>query len=321
MHAIGRKQGHRFRTLTVLVACLAAASPGCSGCLGRQQKESTPDADEVADGGVAEFLARQASLPPELQSTLLIGEADDANRYSSTVAVFARAPSGQPRYRGCAGVLLSADLVLTAAHCVCRPHMDSQGGSGEILRIAALACAATASVRTYTFEPLPGTKGMESWSVEYEGAVQPHPGFELLMDAQGAVMASRADLAVVRLDAHVQSNIPPVRLAEQAAQPGELMTVVGYGYIEAIGGMDGNRRFSRERVKKLLDPSGERVEFGARDLRAYKGDTGGPCLRETEHGPELLGISSRGLGKEPTFTSISPYRNWLNEQVLLRSTP
>jgi hypothetical protein len=199
--------------------------------------------------------------------------------------------------------------------------MDSGAGSGENLRIDASACATTATVLTYTYEPLPGAQGMESWSAEYEGAVQPHPGFALLMNAQGAVVASHADLAVIRLDAHVQSNIPPVQLAAEEAHPGELMTVVGYGYIEAIGGMDGKRRFSRERVKKFLDPGGERVEFGSPDLHAYKGDTGGPCLRETEHGPELLGISSRGLGKEPTFTSISPYRDWLNEQTRLRSTP
>jgi hypothetical protein len=134
-------------------------------------------------------------------------------------------------------------------------------------------------------------------------------------------MASHADLAVVRLDAHVQSNILPVPLAAQAAQPGEIMTIVGYGYIEAVEGMDGKRRFIREPVRRFLDPGAERAEFGAPDLRAYKGDTGGPCLRETKDGPELLGISSRGLGKEPSFTSIDPYRDWLNEQIHLGSTP
>jgi hypothetical protein len=153
--------------------------------------------------------------------------------------------------------------------------------------------------------------------MEYSGSVHPHPQFELRLDAQGNIMISNADLAVVRLDTPVQSNIPPIRLAEKPAQAGETMTVVGYGYIEPLGGMDGKRRFNREKVLRPLDPDGKRAVFGQPDLHAYKGDTGGPCLRETGHGPELLGISSRGLGREPTFTSTAPYWVWLSEQIRL----
>lgn len=311
----------RFRTWVVLATCLAAASPGCSGCPTRHEKGHPGDAGEVLDGGGSEFLGQRAPPPSELQGSLLIGEEDATNRYPSTVAVIAHAPSGQPRYRGCAGVLLSPDLVLTAGHCVCRPHPLPRASLEEPVRLDASACATLATVVTYTYEPLPERKGGESWSMKYSGVVQPHPGFELLLERSGIVESSHANLAVIRLDGHVQSNILPVRLAAHEAQVGEVVTVVGYGYIDALEAMDGKRRFSRERVQRFLDPKGERIEFGPSDRHAYKGDTGGPCLREGEHGPELLGISSRGLGIEPTFTSISPYRNWLNEQLRLGSTP
>jgi hypothetical protein len=158
---------------------------------------------------------------------------------------------------------------------------------------------------------------VESWRVDYEGAVRPHPRFELQLNEQGIATIHHADLAVIRLDEPVQKNIPPVRLAEKEAQVGEHLTVVGYGFIEAIGGTDGNRRFSQERVVRFLDPDGARVLFGSPELHPYKGDTGGPCLRETAQGLELLGISNRGLGEQPTFTSTPHYRNWLVEEIRL----
>jgi secreted trypsin-like serine protease len=314
---------HRSRTLLAWMAGLIAISASCGDCTGGKSKApqakstaTSGETDGVPDGSVS-VLAQQAVSSPEMQGSLLIGEADETNRYPSTVAVYALAPRGQPRYRACAGVLLTPQLVLTAGQCVCRPHADSRSGIGATTRIDSSDCAREATVVTSTYEPLTHRKGVESWAVEYQGTIRLHPQFELLLDDQGTVTVDHADLAVVRLDTPVQENIPPVRLSKQQAQLGERLTVVGYGYIEAIGGMDGRRRFSRETVVQFLDPNGTRVLFGSPELHAYKGDTGGPCLRESEQGLELVGISSRGLGKEPTFTSTYRYRDWLDEEIHL----
>jgi hypothetical protein len=75
------------------------------------------------------------------------------------------------------------------------------------------------------------------------------------------------------------------------------------------------RASSREAV---IYPAGEdRYSFGARDHPDYKGDTGGPCLRETERGRELVGISQRGLSLKAALTRIASYREWVEEQIRL----
>ncbi|MFL5350232.1 MAG: trypsin-like serine protease [Hyalangium sp.] len=299
---------------------LLALSVGCGDCTGGKGKIARGETEGVTVGSVTDFLARQASTPPDLQSFLLIGEEDEANRFPFTVAVYALAPPGQPRYRGCAGVLLTRQLVLTAGQCVCRPHKDGGPGSGETTRIDTSSCAATAAVVTATYEPLENRKGVESWSVEYRGTVRVHPQFELRMDAAGAITGDHADLAVVRLDTPVQPNIEPVRLADGIAQAGERLTVVGHGYIDPTDGLDGRRRFTHDTVSQLLDPDGARVQFGSPELFSYKGDTGGPCLRETAQGLELLGISNRGSGKPPAFTSTYVYREWLANELHLAAS-
>ncbi len=167
------------------------------------------------------------------------------------------------------------------------------------------------------YEPLTHRKGVESWFVEYQGDVRPHPRFEVQLDEWGRAAVHHADLAIIRLDDPVQKNILPVRLADAEATVGEFLAVVGYGYIEELSSGDGTRRFSREEVRELLEPDRKNVLFGSPDSSSYKGDTGGPCLRETDQGSELLGISNRGLGQAPTFTSIPHYREWLVEEIRL----
>jgi hypothetical protein len=324
MSSFRRHQPLRIgRASLALIGYVVAASSGCGSCSTRpselsptrgaadteQDARSSPHSppsqvDQTRDGSVSAW-------------SLLLGEEDSSNRYPFTVSLVAHAPEGQPKYRECAGVLVAPLLVLTAGHCVCMPHTALRAGSGRTIEIDTSACAATATVATYTYAPPTEELDLESWSARYQGEVHPHPQFQILIDAKGDLVTSHADLAVVRLKKPVQRNILPIQLAEEEVQPGELLTVVGYGYSEETGGMSLMRRFSQERALKFLAPDGTRVLFGSLELHTYKGDTGGPCLRETAQGPELLGISSRGLGHEPAFTLTSRYRAWLEEEIRL----
>ncbi|MCY1083265.1 trypsin-like peptidase domain-containing protein [Archangium lansingense] len=139
------------------------------------------------------------------------------------------------------------------------------------------------------------------------------------MDTRNVVVTSEADLALIFLEGSVEENVPPIPLAKEEVRAGESMTVVGHGYLEDTGGLDGRRRFSRETVAGFLDPDKGRILLGSSDLHAYRGDTGGPCLREGAGSPALVGISSRGLGKEPTCTSTFVYREWLAQEMELAS--
>jgi len=47
----------------------------------------------------------------------------------------------------------------------------------------------------------------------------------------------------------------------------------------------------------------------------YRGDSGGPCLREGPEDPLLVGISSRNLGDGEAITSIHGYRAWLQGEI------
>jgi hypothetical protein len=137
----------------------------------------------------------------------------------------------------------------------------------------------------------------------------------LVVDRDGGPVSAQANLALVLLDTPVKRNTPPVPLSGEAIREGELLTVVGFGYIAGITGLDGVRRSTQERVSKVVDASTGQARFGLPEDQGYKGDTGGPCLRETAQGFVLAGISHRGFGKEATLTSVNVHLDWLREEL------
>src|SRR5512140_2391348 len=105
---------------------------------------------------------------------------------------------------------------------------------------------------------------------------------------------------------------------EYKAQVVEVVRTSGKRVGQVAKELDLTETAVRAWVKQAeIDEKGD--PHGPMDLASYKGDTGGPCLRETERGLELVGISQRGLGLTPTFTRIAPYRGWLEEQIRLAS--
>jgi hypothetical protein len=155
-----------------------------------------------------------------------------------------------------------------------------------------------------------------SVSQSYEGVeVRPHPELRLLLDEHGRVETARADLAVILLNEPVEDAFPATSLGDADVQVGDSFVMVGYTYDKIVGGISGQRRFSRYKVEELMPLGDGRALFEQPERNLYAGDSGGPCLREGANGAVLVGISSRGLGETATFTRTYPYRSWLASEL------
>lgn len=298
--------------LGVGLAVLGAAAIGCPRSCSPVSPAAPP---QPAASQQAPPDSPPQRVPPELQWDVLLGEEDEANRYPFTVIVIADFAERGQGNRACSGVLIGPRHVLTAGNCVCvRPYPQAQNGQG-LTRIDASTCEKTATVRTFTSAPADGVDPKESWSVKYPGTIHPHPRLEVMLDRDGNPVSAQANLALVLLDTPVKRNTPPVPLSEEGVRAGELLTVVGFGYIAGITGLDGVRRFTQEPVSKVVDASTGRARFGLPEEQGYKGDTGGPCLRETAQGFVLAGISHRGFGREATLTSVNVHLDWLRTEL------
>jgi secreted trypsin-like serine protease len=74
-------------------------------------------------------------------------------------------------------------------------------------------------------------------------------------------------------------------------------------------------------VTRTPEPGDERSLFHQSQRHECKGDSGGACLRQTGDGFTLVDISSRGLGQDPAFTDIHPYRAWIFNEVHRATQP
>jgi hypothetical protein len=157
--------------------------------------------------------------------------------------------------------------------------------------------------------------------LERTGNVLIHSQFAIVLDTKGAVVTSHADLALVRFEEPLPSDLQPapVRLATLDVRVYEALMVVGFGvYADQEDALSFQSRESSQVT--VMNPLGDdRYLFDVWKDARFKGDTGGPCLRLTKSGQELVGISQRGLGLTGTLTSIAPYRKWLEEQIRLAS--
>jgi trypsin len=228
-----------------------------------------------------------------------------------------KALAGEARLRECSGVIVAPQLVLTAGHCVCHSSQSPSPKGGVEQRVAATSCAETAIVTVFFYEQDPRNTQqiVGSTYVEHRGKVRPHPALVIRLDARQDLISSHADLAVIHLETPVPPGFRAAQLARTSAVPGETLTRVGFGYDETLGALDGRRLVQKSRVLKALAPADGRFLLEDADGYTFRGDSGGPCFRETRRGPELVGISTTGLGQDPTMTSLLPYSEWLRDEI------
>jgi hypothetical protein len=276
---------------------------GCAGCSEKPKAGSIDSGYTLHQGQSAPF-----SKPP----LLLDGELDLENRYASTVRV---KPNASEMLQECSGVFISPHLVLTAAHCVCMPQNARASGNKTMALFDSSTCATAAAVTGVTYLPPLPNEAVSTLNRSHRGVVRPHPSFTLSVDAQGAVESSHADLALIVLGEPATHHFPPVKLADTEAEVSEPVVTVGYGDDESDSGGYDDRRFSKSRVEKPPVSGADFIVLSPPPRPGYQDDSGGPCLRETGGVQVLVGISRRGLGKEPTCTSTHIYKAWLAEEL------
>jgi hypothetical protein len=302
------KRLHAFLCLTVWAGVFAS----CGDCAERVPPPATeePVREEVV--GVLPLQEPDDMLVDD-RRVLLSGDIDYANRYLAAVRVTTF--SGERKVMVCSGAALSRRVVLTAGHCVCPLRQAGPGAAqGQELSDAS-SCATSVDVAVMLYDPPSQDNGrVEGASVPFSvGTVRPHPELKVVVDGERQVKERHADLALVVLNEPL--DVPGVPLSNKEVRVGDSVLIVGYGYDETSGVYGDERRFSMNTVTRLSTPEDERVLIQQPGGHLYRQDSGGPCLLQGPHGPELVGISSRWLGEGAAFTSTYGYRRWLRDEV------
>jgi V8-like Glu-specific endopeptidase len=295
--------------LTAFVAC-KSREESAPAAQAPEASKKVPKYEPVAP---TEMLGESLVLVTDTTRLLLAGELDRENRFPSTVVVHTSV-NGQEK--NCSGVLLDRWVVLTTGHCVCTQQASTQPNGQAGFLIDPSNCAKKASVKNINYTPVEGIQDDANGNTNiYFGPVQPHPRLKLLLDERGSVVSSVADLAVILLKWPVKEKFTPVPLANTEVQPLESLLIVGQAYDEIENLYDEDRRFSKNTVTRAPVLDDERILVKQPSGHTYKGDSGGPCLRENSGRTTLVGISSRNLGTGAACTSIHAYRGWLRSEL------
>jgi secreted trypsin-like serine protease len=258
------------------------------------------------------------------ESVISKGARDTSNRYKATVLV----DGGRGT---CSGVLMAPRVVLTAGHCVCFPREARSEEAPARTVIDKTTCAQTTTVKVFTYQSM-GRPRLD----RFTGAVRPHERLRILYNDDEKELASDADLAVIAL-AEPPPGVTPIRLAKGAVRYAQRVTLAGFGASGLAEAQTTERRYGLNEVATIAEDGatflvGKPIEVRrpykpkelvlVREDASYSlaGDSGGPCLRESNESMELVGIAKTHYGggdlvQFSEYTSTLFYRAWLLQAI------
>ena len=197
---------------------------------------------------------------------------------------------------GCTATLITNNLVLTAAHCVC-PSQDNANN-----------CQNRAAFTLHDVFPIddPNTPVDESknrTNVTISGNVRVHPEYT----QRGWI---REDYAVIELDRSITTVAKvtpiPVEAPQNIPFVGNRLTLVGYGNTGADckGPSIGKKKMD----VSVIGSGWGGINFKNAKLHACPGDSGGPALNGNTH---VVGVASWIGSGDSTYRHTSYAYNWI----------